>query len=402
MSIDHRPPTNQLLMNEIDEMRRYAESIVETIREPLVILDDTLRVKTANRAFYQTFRATREETEGALLFLLGNGQWDIPALRRLLEEILPQNTMLEDFLVEHEFPTIGRRIMLLNARRIYRDNQGTRQILLAIEDITERKQAEEKLKIFAAKLERSNRELQDFASVASHDLQEPLRKIQAFGDRLKGRCGESFDDTGRDYLERMQNAAGRMQTLINDLLMFSRVTTNARAFTEVDLSEVAREVVCDLETRIEREGAAVEIHELPVIEADALQMRQLLQNLVGNSLKYHRPETPPRIKIYGSLMKWERRSRPRAGTHQPAPLAQIIVEDNGIGFNEKYLDRIFTVFERLHGRTVYEGTGVGLAVCRRIVERHGGQITARSAPGEGASFIVTLPIKQASEEMPHG
>jgi PAS domain S-box-containing protein len=248
------------------------------------------------------------------------------------------------------------------------------------------RRSEAELKVFAAKLESSNRELQDFASVASHDLQEPLRKIQAFGDRLKTKYGDALGDGGRDYLERMQNAAGRMQTLINDLLTFSRVTTKAQPFVAVDLREVAEGVLSDLEARVERSGGRVEMGEMMTLEADPLQLRQLLQNLIGNALKFHQPDEPPLVKV------WCERVAAAGGTG--GELCRIHVADHGIGFDEKYLDRIFTVFQRLHGRHAYEGTGVGLAVCRRIVERHGGSITAASEPGRGSTFLVTLPVSQ--------
>jgi light-regulated signal transduction histidine kinase (bacteriophytochrome) len=195
----------------------------------------------------------------------------------------------------------------------------------------------------------------------------------------------------------MQSAAVRMQTLINDLLMFARVETTASPFVKVDLGQVAREVASDLETRIEREGARVEICELPVIEADPSQMRQLLQNLIGNALKYRRKGVRPVVKIHAGVIK-ERRAHKRPGNHPTSDFSQIMVEDNGIGFDEKYLDRIFMVFQRLHGRKEYEGTGMGLAVCRKIAERHNGSITAKSMPGRGSSFIVTLPLRRAREE----
>lgn len=259
-------------------------------------------------------------------------------------------------------------------------------------ELAQRRLAEEQAQAFTRELERSNRELQDFAFVASHDLQEPLRKIQAFGDRLKTKYGEAISAEGRDYLERMQNAARRMHTLINDLLTFSRVTTKGQPFAPVEMSRVAREVIGDLEERIRQTGGRVEIKDLPTIDADALQMRQLLQNLIGNGLKFHRPEESPVVKV---------ESRPVADPSgdgrgsSPGDWYQFAIIDNGIGFDEKYLDRIFTPFQRLHARHEYEGTGMGLAVCRRIVERHGGQITARSEPGRGTTFLVTLPIKQS-------
>ena len=234
-----------------------------------------------------------------------------------------------------------------------------------------------------SKLEQSNRELQDFAAVASHDLQEPLRKVQAFGERLKTVCGEALDAQGRDYLDRMLNASQRMQTLIQDLLRFARVTSQAHPFSPVDLAQVAREVLSDLEVRISETNARVEVGYLPSIQADAMQMRQLLQNLIGNALKFRQIGTPPVIRVYAE----EASVQPDADG-----MFRLVVQDNGIGFEEKYLDRIFTVFQRLHGRAEYEGTGVGLAICRKIAQRHGGEITATSSPGQGACFRVALPL----------
>ncbi|MFN2511702.1 MAG: ATP-binding protein [Pyrinomonadaceae bacterium] len=374
----------------------YFQNIVETVREPLIVLDSDLRVLGASRSFYQTFSVTKEETEGRLIYELGDRQWDIPALRRLLEEILPERSQFNGFEVVHDFPRVGRRVILLNARQVITEESSAGTILLAIEDITERRLIEETLKSYAAKLERSNRELQDFAQVASHDLQEPLRKILAFGDRLKTKAGEKLDEECQDYLQRMFNAAARMQNLITDLMTFSRVETMAQSFVPADLGVIAREVSADLEARIEQTGGRVEIGQLPTIDADPMQMRQLMQNLIGNSLKYYRAGVPPVVRIYSQ--KLEGPGHDSIDGHVLAPqLCQISVEDNGIGFDEKYVDRIFTVFQRLHKKGEYEGTGIGLAICRKIVERHGGTITARSSRGEGATFVVTLPVKQRTE-----
>lgn len=259
----------------------------------------------------------------------------------------------------------------------FADEAGTPYQFVSIRyEITQRKQAEEQLRVYAEKLETSNRELQDFASVAAHDLQEPLRKIQAFGDRLQTRFAASLPDEARDYLERMLTSAGRMRRLIDDLLTFSRVTTQAKPFEPTDLNQVVGDVLSDLELRIEQAGATIEKGDLPVIDADSVQLRQLFQNLIANALKFQRPGVAPRVAI----------SARDEGRH-----VVLSVADNGIGFEEKYLDRIFTIFQRLHGKHQYEGTGVGLAVCRRIAERHGGTITAKSTPGEGATFLVALP-----------
>lgn len=265
-------------------------------------------------------------------------------------------------------------------------------------EIAERRRAEEQARAFAEELGRSNGELQQFASVASHDLQEPLRKIQAFGDRLQTKCAAELGEQGRDYLSRVQESAGRMRTLINDLLTFSRIKTKAQPHARVDLKRLADEVVGDLDGRLQQTGGRVAVGELPVVVAEPLQMRQLLQNLIGNALKFQKPGEPPVVEVRGRV-----RSDPPSASGNGTPSAdgprvEVAVSDNGIGFDEKYLDRIFDVFQRLHGRNEYEGTGMGLAICRRIVEQHGGTITARSRPNEGSTFIVTLPVPRDSPE----
>jgi PAS domain S-box-containing protein len=269
----------------------------------------------------------------------------------------------------------------------------------AIRDITPRKLVEDKAAAFAAQLQRSNQELEQFASVASHDLQEPLRKIQTFADRLQAKFALTLGTQGREYLERMHTSAVRMRTLINDLLAFSRVTIQAKPFVAVDLGRVAREVVYDLEDRIQQTHGRVEVGDLPTLEADPVQLRQLLQNLIGNALKFHRPGVPPVVRVEGRVLSG--RKRPFTGDGRSDPLVEITVADNGIGFEEKYLNRIFEVFQRLHGRDEYEGTGMGLAICRKIAQRHGGCITGHSTSGQGATFLTLLPQKQAQEETRH-
>ena len=277
----------------------------------------------------------------------------------------------------------SRVSLVMENARIYQRLQKFNTNLEAL--VTERT---ESLRQSNAELQRSNQELQDFAYVASHDLQEPLRKIQAFGNLLEDEYGARLDE-GKTYLDRMRNAASRMQVLINDLLTFSRVTTKALPFSQVNLTVIAKEVVVDLEILIKATEGTIEIAELPIIEADPLQMRQLLQNLVGNALKFHRSGIPPHVRVSAEV-----RVDPQTEEEQ----CLLMVADNGIGFDEKYLDRIFIVFQRLHGRGEYEGTGIGLAVVRKIVERHSGTITARSTVGNGSTFLVTLPVHQKTLE----
>ncbi|VAX28116.1 hypothetical protein MNBD_NITROSPINAE05-931 [hydrothermal vent metagenome] len=240
-------------------------------------------------------------------------------------------------------------------------------------EIAERAKIEEDLK-------RSNQDLQDFASIASHDLQEPLRKVIMFGDRLNAQFSPEMDGKALGYLERMTNAASRMQTLINELLLFSRVGSKARPFKTMDLEKTIQEVLSDLESRLNQSQAKVIIEDLPVLDADEVQMRQLFQNLISNALKFHKKGVPPVVAIRSHV--------------NDSGVCEVMVRDNGIGFDEQYAARIFKPFERLHGRSQYEGTGMGLAICRKIVKRHGGTISVKSQPDAGCEFTVALPLKQ--------
>jgi signal transduction histidine kinase len=243
----------------------------------------------------------------------------------------------------------------------------------------QRRLSEEELRVYASRLEVINEELQDFAFVASHDLQEPLRKIQTFCDMAQKRCAPVLDSTGKDYLDRIVNSASRMRQLLSDLLEFSRVATRPEPFKTIDLAKIVLEASDVFQSSFQETGCQIEIENMPAIEADETQMLRLFQNLIGNALKFRGGETP-RIKVYGKL------DRKRT--------CDIFVKDNGIGFDPNYAQLIFKPFQRLHGRSEYEGTGMGLAICRKIVERHGGSIRAESVPGKGSTFIIRLPVKQ--------
>ncbi|QJD79571.1 PAS domain-containing sensor histidine kinase [Spirosoma rhododendri] len=241
-------------------------------------------------------------------------------------------------------------------------------------------------------LVRSNDNLQTFAYVASHDLQEPLRKIQQFGDLLKTRLGDSIGAEELGYLERMRVAAGRMSTLIRDLLSFSRISTQRNSDDTVSLRVLINNVLDVLDMAITNTGAQVQIDELPTVPGDTSQLGQLFQNLISNALKFRRPGVEPRIQIRSQRINAVELPPSVRPIRRTAYYERIEVVDNGIGFEEKYLDRIFQVFQRLHGKSQYEGTGVGLAICEKVITNHGGAITASSQPGQGATFSVYLPV----------
>jgi signal transduction histidine kinase len=245
----------------------------------------------------------------------------------------------------------------------------------------ERMDAEAQLKLKTRELEKSHLAMKDFVSIASHDLQEPVRKIAIFGSRLIEK-EDSLKPEIREHLERMQKSALRMQDLINDLLLFSRTSTQTEPFRKIDLKVVLKEVTADLEVLINKSEAKIQFSSLPTIEGNPSQIRQLFQNFLSNAIKFHEVGKPPKIEIKSRLNKqsgWE-----------------ISIKDQGIGFNEKYKDRIFRPFERLHGRNEYEGTGMGLAICQKIAENHGGAISVKSQPGKGTCFSVIFPQKSPS------
>jgi PAS domain S-box-containing protein len=244
-----------------------------------------------------------------------------------------------------------------------------------------------------AALMRSNEDLEKFAYIASHDLQEPLRKIQAFGSRLTTRFRAGLADQGKEYIDRMLDSAGRMRRLIEDLLAFSRVNTKGAPFAPTDLNRLVREVLDDLEDQLDRTGGEVRADELPTVVGDASQLRQVFQNLIGNALKFARPGTPPVVRVTAVPFD-QLPADPPAGRGW-----RLTVSDNGIGFDPQYADRIFELFQRLHGRGEYEGTGLGLAIVRKIVLRHGATIAAHSRPDEGAEFVIDWPLPDPSPDL---
>jgi two-component system CheB/CheR fusion protein len=405
---------NQELYDRNEQLnlsRLYAESIVTTIREPLLILNKNLHVRNANKSFYNKFQTTEEGTEGKLLFELGDNQWDIPALRKMLEKILPEKASIVDFEVTHDFPGLGERVMLLNASRIFRDNSEEQSILLAIEDITERRKIDKKLKLFSEELEKqvlertfslheanmdlrhSNENLEQFAYIASHDLQEPLRKIRTFSSILQDRHTKDLPESAKELLTKINASSERMSTLIKEVLNFSKILHGDTDFEKTDLNDILSNVLNDFVLLIKEKNAVIKTEELPVIEANPLQINQLFYNLISNSLKFSKKGIAPFLTITSKMLKKEEVKKYKS-LNQKLSYCEIGFKDNGIGFEQQFSDQIFLIFHRLHGREQFSGTGIGLALCKKIVINHHGEIFGLSNDKEGALFQIILPLNQ--------
>jgi two-component system CheB/CheR fusion protein len=405
---------NQELYDRNEQLnlsRLYAESIVSTIREPIIILHKNLQVRSANLAFYNKFQTTEAETEGKLLFELGNHQWNIPALRKLLEEILPEKTSIIDLEVEHEFPVLGKRIMLLNATRIFKDNTDEQSILLAFEDVTDQRKIDNDLEMIAEELEKqvlertfslseansdlqhSNENLEQFAYIASHDLQEPLRKIRIFSALLKDRYSNDLPEEANELIIKIGRSSERMSTLIKEVLDFSKILHGGAAFEKTDINAILNRVIDDFELLITEKGAIISHEPLPVIEAIPAQMNQLFYNLISNALKFSKQEVAPVITITSRKLLMEEVKKHKT-LNPKLSYCELSFKDNGIGFEQQYADQIFLIFHRLHSREQFAGTGIGLALCKKIVIDHQGEITTISNGTKGATFHIILPLTQ--------
>jgi two-component system CheB/CheR fusion protein len=360
-----------LMFIDIDAAKRgldFAEAIVETVREPLVILNQNLQIIKANRAFYETFQVAPDETENRLIYDLGTGQWNIPKLRELLENILPAHSTFRDFEVTHEFERVGRKVMLLNASEIYNPNAQARTILLAIEDATDRKQAEEALRT-------TNAELQNFAYALTHDLQEPIRMVVNFSQLLAQECAGKLGAEADKFIGYSVEGALRIEALLKALLAYWEVTERKQdSFAPIDCGAVLTKALLNLQTAIAESGAIVTSDPLPTLVTEEVMLTQLFQNLISNSIKFRGREAP---RIHVSAEK-------------DAETWLFSVRDNGIGINAQDTGRVFGMFKRLHGREI-PGTGIGLALCKKIVERRGGRIWVESEAGKGATFKFTIP-----------
>ncbi|NID13467.1 CheR family methyltransferase [Fibrivirga algicola] len=525
------------LNEQVTAARDYAEAIIANIREPLLVLNSNLRIKLANQSFYKTFRVSEVETEGMLVYDLGNRQWNIPQLRTLLEHILPEKSTFSDFEITHNFATIGERVMLLNAREIVDKKSADRLILLSIEDITETAKAREveqqatrrfqfiansmPLKVWTAdavgnmdyfnqswyeytglsfddlkdwgwiknvhpddrkktrtcwqqsidsgsdfeiehrfmnaagdykwhlsravaykdksdqitmwigtnteiqeqteqkeqlekavvcrtqqlrlanetlgrkndELKKINKELESFTYVSSHDLQEPLRKLQTLANSILDKESQNLSVSGKDAFRRLQKSAERMQHLIQDLLAFSKLSSPELPRETIDPALVLKEVIKDLSESIDEKHAIIDATDLCPVTVVAFQFRQLLTNLIGNALKFSNPAVPPHIRITCVLAKGS--DLPNGLLVSNETYYHLTVADNGIGFDPKYDEKIFDVFQRLHRKEQYDGTGIGLAIVKKIVENHNGIIVATGELTKGARFDMYLPTPVA-------
>ena len=351
-------------------------AIIETMRYPLLVLAEDLRVESANLAFFETFCVQLPETIGRLIYDLGNGQWDIPELRRLLEDILPNNSAFDDFEVAHDFGAIGHKTMLLNARRLSGGGDRSRLIVLVIADITERTQIARELQVISDDLSRSNAELDQFASVASHDLQEPLRLMSNYIDLLQRRYGDLFDERAQGYMNYVSNGAQRMSEMIGAVLSYSRLGHHGDAMIPVACAAVLDGALDDLRSVIGEAQAEITLAPLPVVVGDPVQLTQLFQNLISNAVKFRDPGRPLRITI---------------GAREEAREWIFTVADNGVGMIQADHGRIFDLFQRLQVDRDVGGCGIGLATCKKIVEHHHGRLWVESQLGVGSSFHFSLP-----------
>ncbi len=361
----------------------HFDSALNNMIQGLCMFDSEQKLIVCNRRYLELYGFSPEVVKpGVTLreimnYSISLGNYSEEESRRALSERRDPTSLSQRATIKQRLRD-GRIIAVMNEPMA---DGGT---IATYQDITDIERSADQMKAYLQKLEQSNRELQEFAYVASHDLQEPLRKIEAFGDRLAKRYGETLPEDGQMFIDRMQNAATRMRRLINDLLSYSRVATKANPFAPVSLNEILDGVMSDLQVRIDETDAKIESDDLPQIDADPTQMRMLMQNLIANALKFTKPDVKPVIRVGASV--------------RDNGMVRLTFADNGIGFDNVYKDQMFKIFQRLHGRLEYEGTGVGLATVRKIIERHGGTIDADGKPDEGATFIVDLPLEQLKQE----
>jgi len=370
------------------EAHEFAESIITTVREPLIALDQDFKVIKVNSSFYEVFKVKPEETIGQSIYDLGNKQWDIPKLRELLQTILPQNTAFNNYEIEHDFATIGRRTMLLNARKIQRATRKEQIILLAIEDITEIKRAKEVIREHTVELESANRALDAFSYSASHDLRAPLRAVDGFSRIVLEEYASALDPEARRLLGVIRSSTQQMGQLIDDLLDFSRLGRMEIHRSRIDMASMAGSVFEELLPAGEAGKTEFRVGSLPDGLGDPALIRAVWTNLLSNAVKFSGNKETRVVEVGGKTDGDEN---------------VYFVRDNGAGYDMRYNHKLFGVFQRLHTMDEFEGTGVGLAIVQRIIQRLGGRVWAEGRVGVGATFSFSLPRAHANDmEEKHG
>ncbi|HUR29872.1 MAG TPA: ATP-binding protein, partial [Saprospiraceae bacterium] len=396
-------------LTEINEhlqsLQRYTQAIITTIHEPVVVLTSDFKLKSANKAYYEVFGLTEIQTEGKIFFEINGGIWDVADLKDKLYKILPEHRAFENFEMKVQLNDGTPQIFLLNARQIINHAANEQLILLAIQDITSQKEFQYaleaevqtrtwELREVNVSLVQSNENLRQFASIASHDLQEPLRKIKTFTTLLDQQIGVIVPDEGKELISKIRISAERMSLLIKELIQYSKVTESTKKFSPTDMDEILKNVLNDLELLISETGTNIQYHyKWPVIEAIPLQMHQLIYNLLINAIKFQNPETRPEIKLDFKIMSEDDVHLKPELTSELQHI-EIIISDNGIGFAQQFSDQIFDLFERLPTTQQISGSGMGLALCKKIIENHHGYIYAVSKEQIGSSFHIIMPTKQ--------
>ena len=370
-----------------DDLETYAQDIVNTVREPLLMLDSALRVRSANRAFYQTFLVSPAETENRLIYELGNGQWDIADLRTLLEDIVPRSSAFNDFELEHDFPAIGRRVMLLNARKLQAGRHGE-LLVLAMEDVTDRRHAEEEAARARQASDNANRTKSLFLANMSHELRTPLNAILGYSEMLQEEAAERALDGFAADLERIHAAGRHLLALINDILDLSKIEAGKMELylERFDVGELIGEVAATLRPLVEKNANTLRLKLAPGLgemRADQTKVRQALFNLLSNAVKFTHEGT---ITVNAGRRVMD-----------GAEWIVLRVADTGIGMSAEQIVKLFQDFTQADPSTTrkFGGTGLGLALTRRFCQMMGGDVTLNSAAGEGSVFTITLPVSVA-------
>jgi signal transduction histidine kinase len=384
--------THEKQLAEVTQANQYMQTIINLFKEPMQVLQPIFdkdeivdfRFKLTNQAYASYANATPQEIQGKKVGEVFPGYFETASFTNSVETYRTGKPLT----FEVHYDKDGLDLYnLMNTAKL------EDEVIIHFTDFTRLRQLQLQLEKKIEELNRSNDNLLQVAYIAGHDLQEPLRKIQAFSDRLIKRPEGQLSETDRNYLQRISSAAARMSTLINDLLAYSRIVTYPQDFDTVSLTTVVNDVLMTLDWAISQSGAQIVVHDLPTVNGNASQLTQMFQNLLSNALKFTRSGTRPCVEV-SSVVRKRSELLPDMEPISPASLFyEISVRDEGIGFDAKYAERIFQVFQRLHGKNEYAGTGIGLAICRQVVAGHGGWISAVGVPDQGATFRVFLPAE---------